>query len=81
MHKTPFLFAFVFLGIKYLEYEHKFHLGQLPGEYYSYMGPEVVQEIHDQEKQYWQRSEESGEDRNRKEAGKVRPNGDTNDEC
>ena len=45
-----FLCALGFLGIKYVEYEHKFHLGQLPGEYYSYMGPEVVQQIHDQEK-------------------------------
>ena len=45
-----FLCALGFLGIKYLEYEHKFHLGQLPGEYYSYMGPEVVQEIYNQEK-------------------------------
>lgn len=34
--------AAMFLGIKYLEYEHKFHLGQLPGEYYSYMGPEIA---------------------------------------
>jgi len=44
-----FLCALGFLGIKYVEYEHKFHLGQLPGEYYSYMGPEVVQQIHNQE--------------------------------
>ncbi len=30
--------AAVFLVIKYFEYAHKFHLGQLPGEYYSYTG-------------------------------------------
>ncbi len=30
--------AAVFLVIKYFEYSHKFHLGQLPGKYYSYTG-------------------------------------------
>jgi cytochrome c oxidase subunit 3 len=30
--------AAVFLVIKYFEYSHKFHLGQLPGEYYTYEG-------------------------------------------
>jgi cytochrome c oxidase subunit 3 len=39
---ATFVFAFCFLGIKFLEYSHKFEVGQLPGEYYSYMGPEVV---------------------------------------
>ena len=39
---ATFLFAFMFLGIKYLEYSHKFEVGQLPGEYYSYMGPEIA---------------------------------------
>ena len=39
---VTFICAAIFLGIKYLEYEHKFHLGQLPGEYYSYMGPEIA---------------------------------------
>lgn len=34
------LFAAVFLVIKYFEYEHKFHLGQLPGKYYTYEGLE-----------------------------------------
>jgi cytochrome c oxidase subunit 3 len=34
--------ALGFLGIKYLEYSHKFEVGQLPGIFYSYMGPEVV---------------------------------------
>jgi cytochrome c oxidase subunit 3 len=34
------LFAAVFLVIKYFEYEHKFHLGQLPGKYYTYKGLE-----------------------------------------
>lgn len=39
---ATFIFAFMFLGIKYLEYSHKFEVGQLPGEYYSYMGPEIA---------------------------------------
>ena len=39
---VTFICAAIFLGIKYLEYEHKFHLGQLPGEYYSYIGPEIA---------------------------------------
>ena len=30
--------AFVFLVIKYFEYAHKFHEGQLPGKYYTYTG-------------------------------------------
>lgn len=32
--------AAVFLVIKYFEYEHKIHLGQLPGKYYTYTGIE-----------------------------------------
>jgi cytochrome c oxidase subunit 3 len=32
--------AGVFLVIKYLEYSHKIHLGQLPGKYYSFQGLE-----------------------------------------
>jgi cytochrome c oxidase subunit 3 len=32
--------AAVFLVIKYFEYAHKFHLGQLPGKYYTYTGIE-----------------------------------------
>jgi len=32
------LLACVFLVIKYFEYSHKFHLGQLPGKYYTYTG-------------------------------------------
>jgi len=32
------LFACTFLVIKYFEYSHKFHLGQLPGRYYSFTG-------------------------------------------
>ena len=39
---NEFIFALVFLGIKYLEYSHKFEVGQLPGEFYSYMGPDAV---------------------------------------
>ncbi len=37
---TTLLFATVFLVIKYFEYEHKIHLGQLPGKYYTYTGIE-----------------------------------------
>ncbi|MBN1479920.1 cytochrome c oxidase subunit 3 family protein [candidate division KSB1 bacterium] len=32
------VFAAIFLVIKYFEYEHKIHLGQLPGKYYTYTG-------------------------------------------
>ncbi len=32
------LFAVTFLVIKYFEYSHKIHLGQLPGKYYTYTG-------------------------------------------
>lgn len=32
------LFAAVFLVIKYFEYSHKIHLGQLPGKYYTFTG-------------------------------------------
>lgn len=32
------LLAATFLVIKYFEYSHKFHLGQLPGKYYTYAG-------------------------------------------
>lgn len=34
------LLALTFLVIKYFEYSHKFHLGQLPGKYYTYTGIE-----------------------------------------
>ncbi|MBD3169900.1 MAG: cytochrome c oxidase subunit 3 family protein [candidate division Zixibacteria bacterium] len=34
------VFAAVFLVIKYFEYSHKIHLGQLPGKYYTYTGIE-----------------------------------------
>lgn len=37
---TTLFFAAVFLVIKYFEYEHKIHLGQLPGKYYTYTGIE-----------------------------------------
>jgi len=33
--------AGVFLGIKYVEYSHKFHEGLLPGRYYSHKGDSV----------------------------------------
>jgi cytochrome c oxidase subunit 3 len=36
---TLFLAA-TFLVIKYFEYSHKFHLGQLPGKYYTFTGVE-----------------------------------------
>jgi cytochrome c oxidase subunit 3 len=32
--------AGVFLVVKYFEYSHKFHLGQLPGKYYTFTGVE-----------------------------------------
>jgi cytochrome c oxidase subunit III len=32
--------AFVFLGVKYIEWSHKFHEGLLPGRFFSYEGPE-----------------------------------------
>jgi len=35
---TTLLLAAVFLLIKYFEYSHKFHLGQLPGKYYTFTG-------------------------------------------
>ena len=34
------LLAATFLVIKYFEYSHKFHLGQLPGKYYTFQGLE-----------------------------------------
>jgi cytochrome c oxidase subunit 3 len=34
------IFAIGFLVIKYFEYSHKFHLGQLPGKYYTFTGVE-----------------------------------------
>ncbi len=37
---TTLALAGVFLVIKYFEYAHKFHLGQLPGQFYSYTGIE-----------------------------------------
>jgi cytochrome c oxidase subunit 3 len=35
---TTLILAAVFLVIKYFEYSHKFHLGQLPGKFYTYTG-------------------------------------------
>lgn len=37
---STILLAGVFMVIKYFEYSHKFHLGQLPGKYYTYQGLE-----------------------------------------
>jgi len=34
------ILASIFLVVKYFEYAHKFHLGQLPGKYYTYTGIE-----------------------------------------
>lgn len=34
------LFAATFMIIKYFEYSHKIHLGQLPGKYYTFQGIE-----------------------------------------
>jgi cytochrome c oxidase subunit 3 len=33
--------AFIFLGVKYVEYSHKFHEGLLPGKFYSHEGDTV----------------------------------------
>jgi cytochrome c oxidase subunit 3 len=33
--------AFMFLGVKYFEYSHKFHEGLLPGKFYSHEGDTV----------------------------------------
>jgi len=35
----------VFLGVKYVEYSHKFHEGLLPGKYYSHQGDTVPGEF------------------------------------
>jgi len=37
---ATFGLASVFLIVKFFEYSHKFHLGQLPGKYYTYTGIE-----------------------------------------
>lgn len=37
---STLILASVFLVIKYFEYSHKFHLGQLPGKYYTFTGVE-----------------------------------------
>ncbi len=37
--------AGVFLGVKYIEYSHKFHEGLLPGKYYSHHGDQVPGEF------------------------------------
>lgn len=37
---STFVLAGVFLVIKYFEYAHKFHVGQLPGKFYTYTGIE-----------------------------------------
>jgi cytochrome c oxidase subunit 3 len=37
---TTVVLACVFLVVKYFEYEHKFHLGQLPGKFYTFEGIE-----------------------------------------
>lgn len=34
--------AMGFLVVKYFEYKHKIHVGTLPGEYYTYAGPELA---------------------------------------
>ena len=35
------MLAMVFMGVKYVEYSHKFHEGLLPGKYYSHQGDTV----------------------------------------
>lgn len=37
---ATFLCATTFMVVKYFEYAHKFHVGQLPGKYYTYHGIE-----------------------------------------
>jgi cytochrome c oxidase subunit 3 len=37
---STILLAAVFLVVKYFEYSHKIHLGQLPGKFYTYTGIE-----------------------------------------
>jgi len=37
---ATFLLAATFMVVKYFEYSHKFHVGQLPGKYYTYTGIE-----------------------------------------
>lgn len=37
---ATFLLASTFMVIKYFEYAHKFHVGQLPGKFYTYTGIE-----------------------------------------
>jgi cytochrome c oxidase subunit 3 len=37
---STLVLATTFLVIKYFEYAHKFHVGQLPGKYYHYNGIE-----------------------------------------
>lgn len=37
---ATFLLAATFMVVKYFEYAHKFHVGQLPGKYYTYTGIE-----------------------------------------
>ncbi len=37
---STLIFASIFLIVKYFEYSHKFHLGQLPGKYYTFNGVE-----------------------------------------
>lgn len=37
---STLVLASIFLVVKYFEYSHKFHLGQLPGKYYTFIGVE-----------------------------------------
>ncbi|MDF1544285.1 MAG: cytochrome c oxidase subunit 3 family protein [bacterium] len=37
---STLILAGIFLVVKYFEYAHKFHLGQLPGKYYTFQGIE-----------------------------------------
>ena len=40
MLSATLIFALVFLVVKYIEYSHKFHQGQLPGKFYTITGIE-----------------------------------------
>lgn len=37
---TTILFGMIFMTIKYFEYSHKIHVGQLPGKFYTFTGIE-----------------------------------------
>lgn len=40
---VTFICGAIFMYVKYMEYEHKFHLGIFPGHFFRYNGPEAHQ--------------------------------------